>query len=133
MMNEKINKAVGLLISPLSGFEQARLEELEEGHSVISIDITDTSLNALGNVHGGFIFTLCDISAGIITASHSRVGVTLNSSINYLKGLNSGTLYFEANTLHKGKTTIVLNVKVTNQDGVRVADATFTMCVLKEL
>lgn len=124
--------AVNNLIRPLSGFEQAKVVEVSEGHSVISIEITETALNSLGNVHGGFLYTLCDISSGIISASHSLVSVTLNGSINYIKGLSSGTLYFEANTLHKGRTTIVVDVKVTDQNKTLVSTGTFTMYVLKD-
>ncbi|MBS6644271.1 MAG: PaaI family thioesterase [Clostridiaceae bacterium] len=131
-MEKKIMDAVNNLIRPLSGFEQAKVVEVSEGHSVISIEITETALNSLGNVHGGFLYTLCDISAGIISASHSLVSVTLNGSINYIKGLSSGTLYFEANTLHKGRTTIVVDVKVTDQNKTLVSTGTFTMYVLKD-
>lgn len=131
-MDKKIMDAVNNLIRPLSGFEQAKVVEVSEGHSVISIEITETALNSLGNVHGGFLYTLCDISSGIISASHSLVSVTLNGSINYIKGLSSGTLYFEANTLHKGRTTIVVDVKVTDQNKTLVSTGTFTMYVLKD-
>ncbi|MBT9779547.1 hotdog fold thioesterase [Clostridium sp. MCC353] len=131
-MEKKIMDAVYNLIRPLSGFEQAEVVEVSEGHSVISIEIPETSLNSLGNVHGGFLFTLCDISAGIISASHSLVSVTLNGSINYIKGLSGGTLYFEANTLHKGRTTLVVDVKVTDRNKTLISTGTFTMYVLKD-
>lgn len=130
-MEKIVLDAANNLIRPLSGFEQAKLIELSEGHSVVSFEITETALNTLGNVHGGFLYTLCDISAGIISASHRLVSVTLNGSINYIKGLSSGTLYFEANTLHKGRTTIVADIKVMDQDKNLVATSTFTMYVLK--
>lgn len=130
-MEKVVMDAANNLIRPLSGFEQAKLVELSEGHSIVSIEISETALNSLGNVHGGFLYTLSDISAGIISVSHRLVSVTLNGSMNYIKGLSSGTLFFEANTLHKGRTTIVADVKVTDQNQTLVATGTFTMYVLK--
>lgn len=132
-MNQIITDAINSLIRPLSGFEQAKVVEVSEGHSVVSIEISETMLNSLGNVHGGFLFTLCDISAGIISATHKKVSVTLNSNINYIKGLSDGTLFFEANTQHCGRTTLVVEVKVTNQAGQLVCTGTFTMYILKDL
>ena len=55
-MNEKITAAVNSLIHPLLGFEKTQVEELSKGHAVLSIELTEGAHNALGNVHGGFLF-----------------------------------------------------------------------------
>ena len=75
-MNEKITAAVNSLIHPLLGFEKTQVEELSKGHAVLSIELTEGAHNALGNVHGGFLFTLCDTASGAVSASESRAAST---------------------------------------------------------
>ncbi len=132
-MDEKITKAAYSLLQPLSGLEHARLEEMSKGHAVIAIDIMETMHNALGNVHGGFLFTLCDTAAGVVSASESKVSVTLNGDIHFIKGVHSGTLYTRADPIHCGKTTLVVDVKIMNEDDALIASGTFTMYILREL
>lgn len=132
-MDEKIMEAVRSLLHPLSGLEHARLEELSKGHAVIAIDIAETMKNALGNVHGGFLFTLCDTAAGAVSASESKVSVTLNSDIHFIKGVGSGILYTRADTIHCGRTTLVVDVKITNEEDALIASGTFTMYILRDL
>ncbi len=132
-MNEKITAAVNSLIHPLLGFEKARVEELSKGHALLSIELTEGAHNALGNVHGGFLFTLCDTASGAVSASESRVSVTLNSSISYLKGVSRGTLYVDARSIHSGRTTLVVETKITNEEGELIAAGTFTMYKIGDL
>ena len=57
-------------------------------------------------------------------------GVTLQSSINYLKAGRLGdVLTIHGECVHSGRTTRVVDVDITNQDGANVCKATFTMFV----
>ncbi len=132
-MNEKITAAVNSLIHPLLGFEKTQVEELSKGHAVLSIELTEGAHNALGNVHGGFLFTLCDTASGAVSASESRVSVTLDSNIHYLKGVKQGRLRIEARSIHCGRTTLVVETKITNEEGELIAAGTFTMYKIGDL
>ena len=58
------------------------------------------------------------------------MGVTLQSSINYLKaGKLDDVLTIKGECVHQGRTTCVVDVDITNQEGRNVCKATFTMFV----
>ena len=62
--------------------------------------------------------------------SQGVYGVTLQSSINYLKaGRLWDVLTIQGECVHSGRTTRVVDVDITNQDGANVCKATITMFV----
>ncbi|MFR3165634.1 MAG: PaaI family thioesterase [Hungatella sp.] len=73
-------------IHPIGGIENARLLEVSPGHAKLSMEITQEALNLYGNVHGGFLFSLCDMAAGMSTYACETTNVTECSSINFLRG-----------------------------------------------
>ena len=105
------------------------------GHETFDTDagttkVVESSLNYYGNAHGGYLFTLCDQVSGLVVVSQGVDGVTLQSSINYLKAGRLGdVLTIHGECVHSGRTTRVVDVDITNQDGANVCKATFTMFV----
>ena len=132
-MDEKIVQTAAGLLIPVSGYEKGRLAEISKGHAVVSIEITESSLNTAGHVHGGFLYTLCDMSSGMVSISEGRHSVTLNGSINYIKGISQGTLRIDAHSIHTGRKTIVVDTKVTNEENDLIASGTFTMYKVGDL
>lgn len=133
-MSEKVEAAAERLRQPLYGFENMQIVELSRGRCVTEIDLSKTCChNPLGNVHGGFLFTLCDTVAGMVSATLEKVSVTLNSNISYIKGAKDGTLRVEAAAVHCGRKTIVDEIKIWDEDGDLVTSGVFTMFVLGEL
>ena len=72
----------------------------------------------------------CDQISGLVVISLGLDGVTLQSSINYLKaGKLDDVLTIKGECVHQGRTTCVVDVDITNQEGRNVCKATFTMFV----
>ena len=69
----------------IAAFENYEIEKMRDGHVVVTTKVVDSSLNYYGNAHGGYLFTLCDQVSGLVVVSQGVDGVTLQSSINYLK------------------------------------------------
>lgn len=84
-------------------------------------------LNLYGNLHGGFIFSLCDIAAGMATYAYEVSNVTLQGNINFLRGVNSGTIFIEANAIHKGGKTVINQVEIKDEAEHLIASASFSM------
>ena len=63
-------------IKALGGLEKAELLEISPGHTRIRIKIMEDALNFYGNLHGGFIFSLCDMVAGMSTYAYEFANVT---------------------------------------------------------
>ena len=99
-----------------------------EGFAEVIMEPHDEILNPLGYVHGGAIFTLCDVAAGTAAAAYGQVGVTQCSSMNFLRpGKGHQRLTAKTQELKKGRSTGVYEVTVTDEDGEMVARATMTM------
>lgn len=124
----------------ISAFENYEIEKMRDGHVVVTTKVVNSSLNYYGNAHGGYLFTLCDQISGLVVISLGLDGVTLQSSINYLKAgklddvltidvLTIDVLTIKGECVHQGRTTCVMDVDITNQEGRNVCKATFTMFV----
>ncbi len=110
--------------------ECVHIEKMRDGHVVVTTKVVNSSLNYYGNAHGGYLFTLCDQISGLVVISLGLDGVTLQSSINYLKaGKLDDVLTIKGECVHQGRTTCVMDVDITNQEGRNVCKATFTMFV----
>ena len=129
-MRSEIMDGILRHIHPIGGIENTRLLEVSPGHARLSMEITEEALNLYGNVHGGFLFSLCDMAAGMSTYAFETTNVTECSSINFLRGVNTGTIYIESNAIHKGRKTVVNQVTVTNDAGKLVVSANFTMFLI---
>lgn len=117
----------------ISAFENYEIQSMQDGLVVVTTQVVDSSLNYYGNAHGGYLFTLCDQISGLVVISQGVDGVTLQSSINYLKAGKLGDkLTIRGTCVHKGRTTRVVDVDIHNQDNVQVCKATFTMFVTGE-
>ena len=117
----------------IAAFENYEIETMRDGHVVVTTKVVESSLNYYGNAHGGYLFTLCDQISGLVVISQGVDGVTLQSSINYLKAGRLGdVLTIHGECVHSGRTTRVVAVDITNQEGTNVCKATFTMFVTGE-
>ena len=52
---------------------------------------------------------------------------TQQGCIHFIKSVDSGKLYVQADAVHKGSKTAIHHVVITTPEGKTVADATFTM------
>ncbi len=104
-----------------------RVQAVREGYAEVLLPASGDLLNPLGNVHGGAIYTLCDVAAGTAGASRGRVGVTLSASINYLRpGYAGEALTAVTREIRYGRQTAVYEVTVRQGERL-IATALFTM------
>ena len=126
-LKEEILDGIRRHIHPLGGFEKAQLLIAEEGHIKLRIQVEENGLNLYGHLHGGYIFTLCDSISGMCAYSHGVTNVTQQGSINFIRGFQTGLLFVEAHTLHRGRKTAVIRVEVTSEEGKLIASGNFSM------
>lgn len=134
-MNRKIWEGIESHIHPMGGQEHAVLIDAKPGYAKFSIVIPPEAINRYGIVHGGFLFTLCDTAAGMATYAYEVENTTQQASINFIKGLSleTGKIYVECHSIHKGRSTVVNQVEVTTESGQVAAVATYTMFLLKPI
>ena len=97
------------------------LDELDENHSVCSLEISDKHKNAYGGVMGGAIFTLADFAFATLSNDRERVTVAQQVSINYLSAPKGNRLIAKASYKKDGRTSCVINVDVTDETGRDIA------------
>ena len=81
-----------------------RVMEIKEGYSRVEVPVHDGLLNVAGAVHGGMLFTLCDVACGAAASSYQYKATTVDSSFHFLRpALNCTRLHAIAKELKHGK------------------------------
>ncbi|MCQ4272753.1 MULTISPECIES: PaaI family thioesterase [Pseudomonas] len=104
----------------------------EAGEARLRLRMHEGLSNVRGMLHGGALFSLIDTAMG--QASHSLFGgeaaaVTLESKINYIRGVSEGEVLCRAWVVHAGKRTQVIEAEVHQGDKL-IAKAQSTFAVL---
>lgn len=97
------------------------LLEIDEQHALAKMDITANHLNALGRVMGGAIYTLADLAISALGYNLYEPVVGLENTIHYLSASKGSTLFAKASCIKNGRTTIVLEAKITDDLGTLIA------------
>jgi acyl-CoA thioesterase len=103
-----------------------KLVALEEGRSVVEVQLTRDSMNPQGTAHGGLIFSIADTAAGCACISRGRSAVTLSGNVNYLRPGKGEYLRAEATEQHYGSKTAVYRVCITDPQQNKVAELVMT-------
>lgn len=116
--NEELKKDKGFIFS-----NNFRIVKVEDNYCELEGNITDSSLNPYGIIHGGYIFGLADTAAGIAAKTCGKSAVTLNSTIDYLKVAHSDKIKAIAKCLKSGKTISVYEVFIYDNKDNLIAKA----------
>ena len=109
--------------APLIGVVVTRIwDRKAEGY----LDVTPDVLNPMGIVHGGAMGTLADTVAGCAAFTCGQVCVTLDCTMQYLAPGTGSRLFCRAEPKKLGKTILVYDIVITNDQGQMVATGTYT-------
>ena len=97
------------------------LEELTEEYSVAAVELNEKHRNAYGGVMGGAIFTLADLAFAALANQIHEPTVAQQVSINYLNAPKGKKLIARAECRKDGRTSMVINVNVTDDTGRDIA------------
>ncbi len=99
-----------------------KIQGVEKGYALVTMDVTETHLNAAMVCHGAAILALADVAFALASNSHGALALALEISINYLRPAKVGdklkAICVEENV---GKKTGLYITKVLNQDEKLVA------------
>ena len=97
--------------------------------------VKDELNNRFGIMHGGAIMALADNVGGTATTANLKEGqttTTIESKTNFFAAIPIGdTAKAECIALHRGRTTMVWQTRITRNDGRLCAMVTQTQMVLK--
>ena len=103
-----------------------QIDELTEDSSTCSLELTDDHKNAYGGVMGGAIFTLADLALAVLANHIHSLSVASQVNINFLSAPRGSKLFAKAKCLKNGKTTSIIQVDVTDDEGTFIAFLTGT-------
>lgn len=97
------------------------LEDLGEDFSLCSMELGEGHLNANGGIMGGVMFTLADLAFAALSNNIHRPTVAQQVSINYLAAPKGKTLKARAELIKSGRSSTIIQVKVTDETGREIA------------
>ena len=100
----------------------AKVERVEPGRSVISIDVEEIHLNGAGTLHGGVYASLIDNAMGLSVLA--LVGVrtaTTQINVHFRGAVNSARIPGESEVLPRTRRTATAEAKVRDAEGHLVA------------
>ena len=103
----------------------AKVEEVEPGRSVITIDVKDIHLNGAGTLHGGVYASLIDTTMGLSVLA--LVGVrtaTIEMNVHFLGAVSDGRITCQSQVVHRTRRTATAEAKVHDSEGNLVAMGT---------
>jgi uncharacterized protein (TIGR00369 family) len=111
---------------PLHRFLGLRLEEERPGFARISMKTGPNTLGGVGgSVHGGILAALVDIAMlqaqSTLFEPHDQPAGTADLNITYLRPALGERIYAEATVLKKGRSLIVTEISILDEEGTLCA------------
>ncbi len=104
--------------------------DVGEGFCVVEGELNDKAFNPWGMAHGGFVYSLCDVAAGVAVAYTGRHCVTLSGSMSYLRPSKGTKLRAEGRIIKDGKTIVVVEASVYDDGGTLTARGSFELFIV---
>jgi acyl-CoA thioesterase len=112
---------------PIAAFLGVRLVELTEGYAKVAMKLRPEYANFLGGTFGGIIMSVADEAFAYATNSVITPNVASQFNIHFVAAPDlNDELIGECRVVKAGKRVCISEMKVTNQDGRLIANATGT-------
>lgn len=108
---------------------------LEKGHVIATMPVDDRTRQPFGLLHGGASVALAETVASvgafelIDQGTEAAVGLEINA--NHVRGKKDGIVTATGTVLHHGKTTMVWDIKITDEENKLICVSRCTMAVVK--
>lgn len=113
-----------------SNYNRIYLESVEDGRAVYFMELRPENRNQYGMAHGGALYTLADDAAGTAAYSDGRNYVTQSGELHFLNNRTQGVLRAIGTVRHRGRSTVLVDVSVLDEDEALLATGQFTyFCV----
>ena len=103
----------------------------KDGGATVEVELTDELLNPLGMAHGGFVYSMCDIAAGVVVSQYAGKFVTLSGNLYFMRPGKGKKLRCEARIIKRGRTVNVVDTCVFDDSGAVTAKGTFEIYIME--
>jgi uncharacterized protein (TIGR00369 family) len=103
--------------------------ELGSGFMKVQFEGKPEFTNAIGSLQGGILAAMLDQTAGqaiMTTLEESELAPTLEIKVNFIKPAKVGPLFAEGKVVHRGRSIVYAEAKLTDSEGELLATASST-------
>jgi uncharacterized protein (TIGR00369 family) len=108
---------------------------LEKGKVVATMPVDERTRQPFGLLHGGASVALAETVASIgayeLVDKETEAVAGLEINANHVRGKREGTVKATATVLHQGKTTMVWDIRIVDEEEQIICISRCTMAVLK--
>lgn len=108
---------------------------LEKGRVVATMPVDDRTRQPFGLLHGGASVALAETVASVgafeLIDQETEAAVGLEINANHVRGKKDGMVTATGTVLHQGKTTMVWDIKITDEMNKLICVSRCTMAVVK--
>ncbi|WP_144478568.1 PaaI family thioesterase [Cytobacillus oceanisediminis] len=123
------------LNNTLLGSLGIEVTELQKGKVVATMPVDERSRQPFGLLHGGASVALAETVASVgafeLVDKENEVVVGLEINANHIRAKRDGVVTALGTVLHQGKTTMVWDIKITDEDDNLVCISRCTIAVIK--
>jgi 1,4-dihydroxy-2-naphthoyl-CoA hydrolase len=121
-------------IAPLAGTLGIEVDHAAPDEVRGGMDWAPERCTAAGVLHGGAIMSFADTLGGVCAFLNLPEGATstatVESKTNFFRAVRGGRVHGITRPLHVGRSFVVVQTDVTDDDGRRIAQVTQTQAVL---
>ena len=118
-------------VAELIGFQ---VEKMENGESLMWLDVEERHSNPMGTVHGGILCDLADAAMGTAffsTLDDGESFTTLELKINFVRPFWTGRVTARGRVVHRGRTVGLTECDIEDESGRLIARASSTCLALR--
>ena len=123
------------LNNTLLGSLGIEITELQKGKVIATMPVDDRTRQPFGLLHGGASVALAETVASVgafeLVDKENEVVVGLEINANHIKAKKDGLVTAVGTLLHQGKTTMVWDIKITDEEENLVCISRCTIAVIK--
>ncbi len=128
--------APDFVIDPKNSFDALyglQVESVSDEEAKASVPVHDGVKQPMGLVHGGLYASIAESLASMATAfavaQDGKQAMGLSNATSFLRPITEGTVHATARRLHRGRTTWIWDVEITDDQGRRCAMTRMTIAV----
>jgi 1,4-dihydroxy-2-naphthoyl-CoA hydrolase len=122
-------------VAPFAGLLGLEVTDASAGEVRGALAWAEERCTAGGIMHGGALMGLADTLGGVcafLNLPQGATTATIESKTNFFRAVRGGTVTGVTRPLHVGRSFIVVQTDLTDDDGRRVAQVTQTQAVLTQ-
>jgi 1,4-dihydroxy-2-naphthoyl-CoA hydrolase len=125
---------VELIKNTVSEVLGCEIKEMDKDRIVMTMPITNASRQPFGLLHGGVSVVLAESCASLGTwlniNQETQAGVGIEINANHLRAKRDGIITATATPFHKGRTSMVWDIRITDEQDKLICVSRCTVAVI---